>query len=58
MADPGAQQWLGRADLAWNILLVARLRSVPTREALLERLATMSSAVRLGGARSRRGGRG
>ena len=42
MADPGAQQWLGRADLAWNILLVARLRGVPTREALHERLATMS----------------
>jgi hypothetical protein len=43
MADPGAQQWLGRTDLSWNILLVATLRSVPTRAVLLEGLATMSA---------------
>ncbi len=43
MADSGAQEWLGREDLAWNILLVARLRDVPSREVLHERLITMSS---------------
>jgi hypothetical protein len=43
MANPGAQQWLGQDDLAWNILLVARVRDVPSSDALQERLATMSA---------------
>jgi hypothetical protein len=43
MADSGAQRWLGQEDLAWNILLVARLRDVPSHGVLGERLATMSA---------------
>jgi hypothetical protein len=42
MADSGAQQWLGQEDLAWNILLVARLRARPSTTALQGRLAEMS----------------
>lgn len=43
MADTGAQQWLGQEDLAWNILLVARLRAMPPTAALLDRLVEVSA---------------
>jgi hypothetical protein len=43
MSDTGAQQWLGQEDLAWNILLVAHLRAIPTTVTLQERLDELSA---------------
>ena len=43
MADSRARQWLGQEDLAWNILLVARLRAVPSTSSLQDRLVELSA---------------
>ena len=43
MSDSPIAEWLGREDLAWNILLVARMPSPPRAEMLHGRLAGVAA---------------